>query len=104
MTREGPELRVRAEEGSADIELPETPTSGYRWELAQLSEVPEGAIVTDRFLQESAGGQARLVGGQGAHVFSLRGLPPGNHRLEFLLRRPWESEPLERRTVTVEAN
>ncbi len=104
MTREGPARRVRAERGEVDVELPETPSSGYRWELAFSSWAPAGVAVTDEFRASSArDDEQRVAGGSGLRVFSFHGLPPGEHRLEFHLTRSWEHDPLETRIVTIES-
>jgi len=100
--REGPSSRVAAVAGTAEIQLPETPSSGYRWHLDD----PRGEITTvsTTYLDTSA---TPIAGGTGVRVFQIRLDLTGRTEkdLTFLLRRPWEApeQAIERRVVTVTA-
>jgi inhibitor of cysteine peptidase len=70
------------------IQLPETPTTGFRWTPvvldAQILE-PQG----DTFILGAASG----VGGGGMRVFRFGVKGQGNTSLQFKLARAWESRP-----------
>lgn len=96
MIRKGPLLEIMAgPKGSACFSLPESPTTGYRWELEDSSK--SAHLVSSTFVQ--TGG--KTVGGGGTRILcvDLRGLE--RVELAFVLRRMWESEPIERRALTV---
>ena len=93
MTREGEPLTVTTVGDLAEVRLPETPSTGYRWEPA--SGVAE--VLDVRYEEESAG--RPIAGGGGTRVFKVR--IEDARELVFVLRRSWEREPLERRRVTV---
>jgi predicted secreted protein len=94
MTREGPSTEVRGAPGDLKVELAETPTSGYRWEVERA--VPGVEVMGDDYL-ESPG--ELVAGGSGLRTFRLHATAAGSYELAFVLRRPWESEPLERRHI-----
>jgi len=96
MTRPGPSSTQVAEpDGSACIALPESPTTGYRWEL----EDPGQDVHVER--SDFVSSAPALAGGGGTRTFHvhLRGLPA--LELAFVLRRAWESHCIERRIVTI---
>jgi predicted secreted protein len=93
MTREGEPLTVTTIGDLAEVRLPETPSTGYRWEPA--SGVAE--VVDVRYEEQSAG--RPVAGASGTRVFKVRIEDVGE--LVFVLRRSWEPEPLERRRITV---
>jgi predicted secreted protein len=79
-----------------EVLLPETPTSGYRWDL---HDVPAGVRLLDKSFQHP---RATLVAGaQGTRRFVLDIPRTGAYELVFDLARPWEPEPIEVRTVTI---
>ncbi len=94
MTREGPSTEVLATTGDLQVELAETPTSGYRWEVEGAA--PGVEQLGDDY-RESPG--ELVAGGSGIRTFRLHAPAAGSFELAFVLRRPWESEPLERRHV-----
>ena len=88
------ELEVDIRRGRATVRLRENPTTGYRWELAEL---PAGVRLTaDRYEPDPAG--PGVVGGGGEHVFALRA-PNREARIVARLCRPWEDGAIETRTV-----
>lgn len=96
VTRQGPSLKIIAgPKGSACVSLPESPTTGVRWELEDSSK--SAHLVSSTFMQTGE----KTVGGGGTRIFcmNLRGLE--SVVLAFVLRRTWESEPIERRVLTV---
>jgi predicted secreted protein len=95
-TREGPHTEIHSSPGTVEVELPETPGTGYVWEPVPL---PASVREVGRTFEEAA---ARpTAGGSGTRRFRLEVGRQGRHELEFLLRRPWEAAPIERRTVTL---
>ncbi len=92
--REGSEIRARP--GSIEVELPESPTTGYRW---VVGEVPAGVEVEGHDFRPQTG--EMVAGGAGTRAFRLAVSSPGTYELEFRLGRAWEAEPLRRRIVTL---
>lgn len=79
---------VQAEEGDAVvIEVPETPSSGYVWEVALVADglAPVG--------DEYRAAEPRALGGRGWHRFLVRVDTAGYQLLRLDLRRPWEAGP-----------
>jgi len=71
------------------IELPETPSTGYRWAIDPAGPMPSGlTLVGDRF--EHAAGDR--IGGAGVRSFTLSVIEPGKHHLRVGRSRPWERE------------
>lgn len=97
MTREGPTSEVTAFGGSVEIQLPESPTTGYRWELED--ENNRARISSATF--EEASHAERLAGAGGTRTFRLELFDTEPLRLSFALRRQWDPEPIERRVVGV---
>ena len=74
---------VRAGE-QVELEIPENPTTGFRWEL---SCEPKSAVemLGSRFLRSTGG-----VGAGGLRVWTLRISEPATVHLEAALRQRWE--------------
>jgi inhibitor of cysteine peptidase len=96
MAREGSPIEIRQTPGDVVVELPETPSSGYLW---SLNRAPAGVEEVSQEYRE--GGPQPIAGGTGLRSFHLFVPAPGVYRLEFVLRRPWEAEGLERRLVSL---
>lgn len=73
------------------IEIPEAPSSGFRW---QLAEVPDGlALVRDEYHPPEVQGHADpILGGRGQHRFLLRIDTAGRREVRWELRRPWQRD------------
>jgi predicted secreted protein len=98
MTTEGPPTELWADEsGLLDVELPESPSTGYRWELVSPRDQVE--VVSSRF--DDGGSAPMQAGAGGIRTFAVRLLVDTDVDLVFGLSRVWESEPVERRVVTV---
>ncbi|MGJ5895399.1 protease inhibitor I42 family protein [Streptomyces niveiscabiei] len=82
-------VRVRAGDDVV-VELPENPSTGYRWEITGI----EGLDVTgdDHTPAPPGPAGAELVGAGGTRVLRLRAEKAGEGRLELAYRRPWEAE------------
>ena len=86
---------VTAQVGMAfTIEIPSTPTTGYRW----VAVPTEGVELVDDQLDVPTGGQP---GDGGVHRFRFIARSTGRKALVFNLARPWESEPISRYTIDV---
>jgi inhibitor of cysteine peptidase len=79
------------------VELPENPTTGYRWELAG-----PGALA-DRVSSDFDPPPPGLAGAAGVRRFTVHPPAAGSYQVELVLRRPWEQDapPRERWAVTV---
>ncbi|MEJ2455841.1 MAG: protease inhibitor I42 family protein [Candidatus Thiodiazotropha sp.] len=68
------------------IRLPESPTTGVRWDLWQ----PEGPVelIDDRYEQPSSGG----IGASAVRVFTFHALRPGKAKLNLKRWQSWEGE------------
>ena len=97
MVRSGPTSRAQASGGMIEIELPETPSTGYRWELENADTAV--AVAESRFDQPRS--ETGRVGGAGARHFRLRMIQKPPFTISFVLRRQWEAAPIERRTVEI---
>jgi predicted secreted protein len=77
------------------VRLPETATTGYQWAVEEVEgplEVELTELVPPNDARPGAGGERLIV---------LRGRGTGAARVIFAQRRPWESEPIERRELAV---
>jgi predicted secreted protein len=88
-------MELRVTPGPAEVRLPEAPTTGYVWTLA---DPPAGVSLTRSDYVPPPGDR---VGGQGERVFGLEVTAPGRYELDFHLGRSSSSEAQERRTVTL---
>ena len=75
--------------------LPSPPLAGYTWQAS----VEESYLLLEdqRFEPTDA-----AIGGWGRERLVFRALHPGRYQFELACRRPWEDEPRERRSVTVQ--
>jgi predicted secreted protein len=76
-----------------EVALGGAPGGGCLWEPLHL---PDGVhLLATRFPDKhDAGG--------GTQVFELRADQPGAHQLRFVLKRRWESAPIESRVVEID--
>ena len=77
-------------------------SAGYRWEAQS---VPEGLEFLGTDIEPAARGDRETVPAveQATSVFRFRALKPGASELQFVLKRPWESESIDRHDVAVVA-
>jgi len=78
------------------VELPEIPTTGYRWTLALHDDIlrPTG----DDFQISSSQG----IGGGGIRIFHFTARHPGDTNLRLTLVRPWQqNSPSETFSIQV---
>jgi predicted secreted protein len=78
------------------VALDEVATSGYRWEPdvdpARLRALP----------QDTADAPTQPRGGSRRAVFAFEALQPGPARLRLVLKRPWETEPIDELAVDLD--
>jgi inhibitor of cysteine peptidase len=67
------------------IDLPETPTTGYRWQIAAFD---EGVVALDDDRFELSNSQP---GAGGVHHFRFRAVAAGTAAIELHRRRRWEN-------------
>jgi inhibitor of cysteine peptidase len=79
-----------------EIQLPENPTTGYRWSL-RSSGAPFVAVEKDSF-QAPTGGR---MGAGGVHHWSFGTAQAGVANLEMEYKRGWEEKAAETFRVTV---
>jgi inhibitor of cysteine peptidase len=85
------ELSAGAEFG---LSLPETPTTGYRWELkAGESECA--------LLSESSQSAKGITGGSGSHSWRFRAPSSGSSSIVMDYKRSWETGAEPERTFTL---
>lgn len=70
------------------LTLPESPATGYVWEL----EVPPGISITDEVVGDSIDPETDLIGVPGTHVWYMEAQVPGTHTIQGEAARPWERE------------
>jgi predicted secreted protein len=92
-------LELRAKPGVVEIELPESPTTGFVWRLV---DPPAGVREIDREFRSQADDQ--VAGGSGVRVFCVEVLAPAHYELMFELKRPWEEQPRERAVVVLDVS
>jgi predicted secreted protein len=85
-----------ADGDSFEIDFNERSPAGYIWRLERPVEGIE--LLGSRLTLPPAG----RIGASGTRQFQVRATGPGMYRLVFQLRREWETELIERRTVQVE--
>ncbi|WP_374487022.1 protease inhibitor I42 family protein [Zoogloea sp.] len=77
------------------IDLAATPSSGYLWTTQAL---PDGIELMDSSFGAAAG---TPPGTQGHQHFTLRATRAGHYRIDLLLKREWETQPIATHTVSV---
>ncbi|MBO4207503.1 protease inhibitor I42 family protein [Micromonospora echinofusca] len=94
------ERPVRVDPGDVVVvRLPENPTTGFVWSVS----VSDPEVLTVE-AEQLTGRDRSTAGGGGEREFRLRSRAgsPGTARVTLALSRPWESTPLEERTLLVQ--
>jgi inhibitor of cysteine peptidase len=78
------------------IQLPENPTTGYRWQVHSAG-APVVAIEADDF---EVGSQR--VGAPGLRRWTVRAAQPGTAVIELRNRRSWETEAMSTFRITLQ--
>ena len=80
------------------LRLPENPTTGYRWQVAQTGD-GELELVEDRF--ESAAGPKAAVGAAGERLLRFVGKRAGRVELTARQGRAWEAATAAGKSLSV---
>ena len=78
------------------ISLEGNPSTGYTWEVAAVDESILRQVGEVEFEPESD-----LVGAPGEMILRFQAVEPGRTQLALVYWRPWEKEPLETYSITV---
>jgi len=86
--------------GSAIFTLQENVTTGYSWRIDQAASRDLDILsISDG---GRSGGRRRMVGSPSMRHWKIRALKPGRAEIVFTYQRPWESAPVQTRSVEVE--
>jgi inhibitor of cysteine peptidase len=97
ITQSDHDTSVEVQKGdSVTVQLPENPTTGYRWSLDQID---QSALEPTKEPSFEAAGLA--VGAGGGRTFTFVAKTPGESDLALNLRRPWEDKESARRSFRV---
>lgn len=78
------------------ISLPSIATAGYLWKVDSLPDAIQ------LLKMENAKPAADAKPGDATNqIFRFRAQKTGEHKITFVLARPWENKPIQSRTVTV---
>ncbi len=72
---------------SIELQLEETPTTGYKWEIVQINTGQLEAIENTYSLDKEAG-----IGGGGVRTFRLHVLDKGNGQIVLENRQRWNND------------
>ena len=87
----------------ATVELEENPSTGYRWTIDAKAGVNASILrINDRGFSQDTGGK-RLLGAPGIHRWSVAATSAGSASITFVYQRSWETTPVRRHQVTVQA-
>ena len=76
------------------VQLESRPGTGYVWDLANS---PAGL----EFLGSDTETLSGSAGGSALQVFRFKPAVVGEFRLDFVLQRPWEGDPIDHQTVRI---
>ncbi|TCC22916.1 protease inhibitor I42 family protein [Kribbella speibonae] len=93
-----PAIRLTTSGEPVRIDLPESPTTGYRWQLEEGGDAVE--VLGASFTQDP-GGSGPTAGGGGTRTFRIGLLDPDGAELTFRLRRTATEEPLGTQLVVI---
>jgi len=69
-----------------EVELRENPTTGFRWEVAEIgSEIMK--LPKEKYLPDS-----KAIGSGGRRTMEFEALRTGTSKLRLIERRPWETD------------
>lgn len=78
------------------ISLRSIATAGYVWKIESLPSAIQFLSTENEKPAEDA-----KPGNATNQIFRFRAEKPGEHKITFILARPWENKAIESRTVTV---
>lgn len=85
--------------GEFSVRLESTPTTGYVWDVDTLPESIE--LLGSEYEKPAAGASP---GDPVIQAFRFRARKAGEHLINIVLKRQWESNAIKSHTVKVEAN
>jgi len=87
------------------VTLKSNPTTGYRWEVAEIQESILEQMGEAEF-KPSETGEPPLVGAGGWEIFRFKAISAGQMTLQLVYRRPWEEgvEPINTFSIEVVVN
>jgi predicted secreted protein len=95
-TTEAGTIVIKAAVGElVTVDLHAASGTGYRWQLA--GDPPQGIELVDTKSTAADG-----PGGSGTESFHLRATRSGDYTVAFRLKRSWEAEPIDTKTVEIE--
>ncbi len=77
-----------------EVELRSPGASGYVW-----SAMYDGTRVS--LLEKHRKANLKRMGASAKEIFRFAALAAGDHQIHFMLRRPWEDEPVEQRDLVL---
>lgn len=95
-----PEDASRLEVASGDelvFRLEQQSSGGYLWSVGEVPEFLSEVVAGVEPVERAQPGRLRTA------ALALRATGPGSGQLVLVLRRPWESEPIEQRRINVQA-
>ena len=108
------EITLRAGGDETAFALKNAQDGGYLWEYETDADVKDytglyeagdedaGFWACDLWIKEELVCKPTAASGApGVHLYTVRANKPGTYTLRFALKRPWETEPIETRTVTL---
>lgn len=81
------------------ISLPSNPSTGFRWELAGIS---DPAILEQDGDSEYILPESSAVGATGKEIWTFKGLKRGTSSLSLAYSQPWEGGTKKEWTITIE--
>ncbi len=94
------EIKISAKAGEEfEVRLPSSPSTGYAWHVAAQ---PDGIRLLDSIFLAPQGAQP-VAGAAGEQVFRFLADRPGKYEFEMELKRAWEQQPIDKRSVEVTA-
>ena len=80
-----------------ELQLAAAPTTGYAWEPRII---PAGLVIAGR---SHTPADPSTIGGTGTDTFRVRVTAAGSYDLVFVLKRPWEAQPVRTHTFHITA-
>src|SRR5688572_2556207 len=81
------------------VRVPEMPSTGYAWTIITVD--PALRLVESSFVPPAGNGSQPAPGSGGMRVIRMRAAAAGEAGAELMLKRPWESTPVETFTFRV---
>jgi predicted secreted protein len=87
---------------AAVIQLEETPSSGYQWEIDRANGRNMSLVhVVDGGFRQQDSGKPPGIGSPGIHRWTIEAVHAGTAELSFVYRRAWERSPARSWVVSI---